>query len=266
MPDQRPICVTVSILVALTASSSLQAQESAPSGGRADFGAFYVSTDLGVSLISSVDIEDYAPQADEFGITGVTADVDAGVAWNIGLGYAINEWFSVEVESGYYQNGFGGFESGEFIGTFAGATGTTPVIGGDGDFSQVPVFVNARASLPIVKRAAGAEGGGLDLDFTIGAGVVNVAADIDSIAALDFPGVTASIDGDSWEFGGQLGVGLTWELTSRIEFGVGYRCMIVGGANFGKASFDTPLLTGVSDVKSEGILTHAVQATFSIRF
>jgi opacity protein-like surface antigen len=120
--------------------------------------------------------------------------------------------------------------------------------------------------IPLTKPETPGAAGGLSLKLGAGVGIVNVSADIDSISAAGVPGVTATVDGDSWELGGQAKIGLSWQLTHAIELGVEYRLMAVGGASFGTASFSDPLLVGIAEVESESVLTHAVQARLSFEF
>lgn len=239
---------------------------SSTTGGTATFAdRFYVATDIGVSILSDVKIKDYTPTPGsfEFGVSDVEADADAGVAWNIDFGFKFNDMISIELESGFYSNSFGGFSSGEFT-TDVGLS--TLIVGGDGNFTQIPVFVNCAFDIPLVKPETPASAGGLSLKVGGGIGAVNVAADIDSIGAADLPGVFATVDGNSWEFGGQFKVGLAWQLTHSIELGIEYRLMAVSGANFGPASFSDPILVGIADVETETVLTQAVQARIAFEF
>jgi opacity protein-like surface antigen len=255
-------------VAALSSASAVFADETTdggPVGGTAELGqGIYIGTDIGVSFVSDVKIKDYVPTPGslEFGTAGVKADVDAGVAWNIDLGYRFNETFALELESGFYRNGFGGFSAGEFQ---TGIGLSTPITGGDGNFTQIPIFVNGKFDIPLVKREAGSSGG-LNLKLGGGVGVVHVGADLSDIQAVGIPGVTAAVDGGSWEFGGQFIAGLGWQLTSAIEIGLEYRLMAVTGANLGLASFNTPLLEPIADIETDSILTQAVQARISFKF
>jgi len=253
--------------VALTSTSTADdGSDSSTTGGTATFdNRFYVGTDIGVSILSNVKIKDYTPTPGsfDFGISDVEADADAGVAWNIDFGFKFNDMFSIELESGYYSNSFGGFSSGEFT-TDVGLS--TLVVGGDGSFTQIPVFVNGAFDIPLLKSETPASAGGLSLKVGGGIGVVSVAADIDSIGAAELPGVFATVDGSSWEFGGQFKIGLSWQLTHSIELGMEYRLMAVSGANFGTATFSDPSLVGIADIETETVLTQAVQARISFEF
>ena len=190
--------------VVLSASPAL-AQDTAK---KADFGAFYIGTEIGVSFVPSVKIKDYTPaDPSVFGISGVEAQTSPGAAWNFDIGFKLTEAFSIELE-----------------------------------------------------------GGALKLELMAGFGAVNVGANISNIAAADIPGVTATVDGNSWAAGGQLGVGLAWELNTRVNLGVSYRFMMVSSADFGVATFSDPALVGISNVQSDSVFTHAIQATLSIEF
>ena len=246
--------------VVLCASPAL-AQDTAK---KADFGAFYIGTEIGVSFVPSVKIKDYTPaDPSVFGISGVEAQTSPGAAWNFDIGFKLTEAFSIELEGGYYRNGFDGFSSGEFVNA---GLGSTPVIGGSGNFQQIPIFLNGKFELPLTTANAGSDGGALKLELMAGFGAVNVGANISNIAAADIPGVTATVDGNSWAAGGQLGVGLAWELNTRVNLGVSYRFMMVNSADFGVATFSDPALVGISNVQSDSVFTHAIQATLSIDF
>jgi opacity protein-like surface antigen len=254
--------------VALCASTA--SADDAAQGGF--FSKMYVDTDLGVSFVPNVSVKDTAlsPTVD-FGTAGVSADIDAGFAWNIALGVEVSESASIELQTGYTRNGFGGFTSGQWVAF--GVAGGLPIGGGDGDLTQIPVFVNAKYEIPLMERTAGSDGGGLKLELGGGLGVVNVGADIDDIEAVGLGvllpgagGARASIDGSSWEFAGQLMVGLAWELSSNIDLGVRYRFVAVSGADLGVAQFNTPLLTGVGSVETDSVYSHSISAMLSIEF
>jgi opacity protein-like surface antigen len=220
----------------------------------------YFGMDLGISVMPSISIKDVAPRdLSSFGISGVEADVEAGVGWNIDLGFRLSESFALELESGYYQNSFGGFDGGEFTSL---AFGSTPIAGGDGDFSQIPVFINARWEIPLGQADTNA----WRLGVFGGVGVVNVSAEIEEITAVDVPGVTATVDGSSWSFGAQAGVELSWRIADSARFGVSYRLMYVEGADFGRATYSDPGLVSYANIETDEIFTSAVQASLSIAF
>lgn len=230
---------------------------------RADLGDYYFGLDLGVGFMPSVSIKDRESIPGlTVGISGVEADVDPGVAGHLSMGFKMSDSLAVELELGYYRNGFGGFSGGEW--TLAGV-GSAPITGGDGNFTQIPLFVNGRWDIPIGKEGAAAAKP-MHLELMAGAGVVNVGADISGVGADGFPGLTAAIDGSSWEIGAQLGVGLGWDLSDTTRLGVSYRMMFVSGASFGYPDFSDPALVAFDTVESDSVMTHAVQASLSIEF
>ncbi len=247
---------------ALSLAPAAMADDAAQGGF---FSKMYVDTDLGVSFLPSVSVKDtvLSPAVD-FGTRGVEADIDAGVAWTIALGFEVTEDFSLEFQTGLMRNNFGGFSAGEWVAF--GVADSLPIGGGDGDFTQIPLFVNAKYDIALTERAAGSDGGAIKLELGGGLGIVNVGADIDGIEAVGLDGVTAAIDGSSWQFGGQVMVGLAWELSSTVDFGVRYRFVAVSGADFGAAQFDTPLLTGVGSVETDSVFSHSISAMLSIEF
>jgi opacity protein-like surface antigen len=223
----------------------------------------YLSFDIGATFISSIDILPFTPSDPlAFGNSLISVDTENGLGLNIALGFELTESFALEFETGYYQNDFGGFTSGQFTSGF----GATDVVGGSGDFHQIPLFVNGSFDIPLRERAAGADAGAVTLDLMLGLGIVNVGAEITDIQAAGVPGVSAAIDGNSWEFGGQIGIGLGWEISSGVNIGVGYRLMAVSGADFGTATFSDPSLVGIDNVEADNFVTHSVQANLSYEF
>ena len=76
---------------ALSLAPAAMADDAAQGGF---FSKMYVDTDLGVSFLPSVSVKDtvLSPAVD-FGTRGVEADIDAGVAWTIALGFEVTEDF-----------------------------------------------------------------------------------------------------------------------------------------------------------------------------
>ena len=265
MPKFKIWMAPASVVGVVMCSSAVLADDTAvttSSTKKAEFGDFYIGTDIGVSIMPSVKIKDYAPSSGEFGISGVEADTSAGVAWNLDFGFKFNDFFAVEIETGYIRNDFDGFASGQFDSKL----GSAFIYNGDGNFAQIPLFVNGKFSIPLTKSEAGSDAGALKLELMAGVGMVNVSADISNIYAFGVPDVAATVDGNSWEFGGQVGVGLVWEMSPTIDLGLSYRFMAVSGANFGPATFSDPSLVGIADIETESVFTHAIQASLSFEF
>jgi opacity protein-like surface antigen len=257
------LSIGIAMASAMVGALSVCASAAAEEKTAATAEGTYVSFDVGATFISSIDILPFTPSdPTSFGNSLISADVENGIGLNIALGFELTESFALEFETGYYSNDFGGFTSGQFTSIF----GTTDVVGGSGDFHQIPLFINGSFDIPLRERAAGADAGEVTLDLMFGLGVVNVGADITDIQAAGIPGISAGIDGNSWEFGGQLGVGLAWEISSGVSIGLGYRLMAVSGADFGIATFSDPSLVGIDNVEADNFLTHSVQANFSYEF
>lgn len=243
----------------------------------------YVGADIGASFVPRVRIHDVlasdgsgggkalsATQTEtpvggiNFGSQDVAVDLDAGVALNLKLGMKVNDFAAVEIEAGYARNDFSGFESG----VWTLPTGDAAITGGTGELTQFPVFVNAKFELPVSKRAEGSALGDMKFNFGAGIGLVSVDGNLSNIGIDDpaLAGLTASVDGSSWEPGAQLMAGVSWQLAPNIDLGIGYRLMVVSGANLGKATFSDPAFVGLTDVETGSITSHAVQATLSFEF
>lgn len=243
----------------------------------------YVGADIGVSMVPQLRLDDLtgndagggvkalaaaettsAVGGSGFAWQNVSADLDAGVALNLKLGMKLDDRTSVEIEAGYARNDFSGFESG----FWTLPSGNAALTGGSGELTQFPVFVNARFELPLSKRAEGSALGDMKLSLGAGIGIVSVDGSLSNIGFDDpsLSGVTASVDGSSWEPGAQFMAGLAWEIAPNIELGLGYRLMVVGGAELGRATFSDPAFTSTTELETGSITTHAVQATLSFEF
>ena len=238
-----------------------------------------LGVDAGVSYIPQLRIKDVVPSGGagglphekraavgigSFGSEDVSVDLDAGYALNLKLGMQLNDMAAIELEAGYAHNDFAGFNSGEW--TLPGVQ--VGVLGGSGDLTQYPIFLNARLELPLATHGSGAAAGDMKLRLGAGIGLVGVDGHLSNIGFDDplLSGLTATVDGGSWEPGAQFMAGLAWELAPRVELGIGYRLMVVSGANLGKATFSDPTVLGLADIETEAIVTHAVQATLSFEF
>jgi opacity protein-like surface antigen len=221
---------------------------------------FYFATDVGVSLLPNIRIKDITPTATSFGLSDVDIETDPGLAWTASFGAKLTEMIGLEVQSGYVYNSLGSIGGGEFTSSLGNAAAQ----GGDGELQQVPILCNVLFDIPLTKKESGV--GELKLQVGGGVGVVYVDSSFSGVTAAGIPGVEASIDGDDWTFGYQGTVALRWGLTPNMDLGIRYRFMGTTEANFGPASFNTPLLVGVADVKAEAVFTNAIQASLEIRF
>ncbi len=143
-------------------------------------------------------------------------------------------------------------------------------MGGSGDITQIPVFVNAMFDFELMPTSSVTHHGALGLQLGAGVGVVNVGADLSNIATDDpgLVGATAAINGNDWVIGFQASVGLSYQFAQNFDIGIRYRFMVVGEADFGVATFTgAPVpLVGTSSLKAESIMTNSILASFTLRF
>jgi opacity protein-like surface antigen len=218
--------------------------------------------EFGANFMPAVGIQNIAPgTGTAIGIGGAEADVNVGLAANFAFRIDLIEEVALEIQGGYIQNNYGGMKSGYWT----DGTTTSPIIGGDGNFAQIPIFVNGIFKLPLANRKTGA--GSFNLEIGGGIGVVDVMANVNGISAADpiLGGNTVSVDGSSWELGGQFNIGVMWGVTANFDVGVRYRMIAVGGANFGPAEFSDGTF-GSADIESDSIIEHAVVGSLIFRF
>jgi opacity protein-like surface antigen len=218
----------------------------------------YFLADVGVAIPQDANIRNIDPTASSFGLSGTRLKLDAGVRFDLGLGYEFTDWFAVEVASGLVWNGVSGVD-----GTIVDTTGAgTPIQGGSGNVYGVPIMFNGQFRFPLDKNS--------DRPFQLviggGIGAIWTDASVSGVAAPLVPGVFASVDGSAWAFAYQADVGLEWTLADNLHLGIRYAFLGTTELNLGPASFNTPLLVGTADVKADGYYTHSIMATLRIDF
>lgn len=220
----------------------------------------YLASDVGVSLLPNIRIQDIPAVPGGFGNSGIEVSADPGVAFSFAVGAKVTEQIGIEIQSGYVYNNLGPIDGG----VFTSALGSTPAQNGDGWIQQVPVLFNVLFDAPIIKKESGL--GELTLQVGGGIGLVYVDGYLNGVTAAAIPGASATVSGNDWTFGFQGTLALRWGITENIDLGVRYRFMGTTEANFGPSTFNTPLIVSTADVVAEAVYTNAIQASLEIRF
>jgi opacity protein-like surface antigen len=218
----------------------------------------YFLADVGVAIPQDATLQNIASTATSSGLSGAKLSLDPGVRFDLGLGYNVTEWFAVEVESGLIWNGVDKVEgtvtdtTGAFLGT------DLPLSGGSGNVYNIPIMFNGQFRLPV----------GKDMKVVLGGGVGTIWSDasVTGVSTPLAPGLTASVDGNSWAFAYQANAGVEWSLASNLSLGVRYTFLGTTELNYGPATFNTDLLVGSADIKADALYTHSILATLRLEF
>ena len=200
---------------------------------------FYVGTELGGTVVPNVDLgttDAFAP----LGIPSVSfqADYNAGMRFDIPLGYRVNEWFSCEFAPGFMWNSLNSLYASD--GTNSGSLSL------GGNLWQVPLLVNFIFTIPTNSKWEPFFGGGV--------GGIYTSASLDSFTVLgvDIP----SLSGDSWALGYSAIAGLNYHLSKDISFAFNYKFTGTGTQNW----------SGDFDGLSTNIYTHSASLSATFRF
>ena len=172
--------------------------------------------------------------------TGGQMDFDTGVRGDITLGYNICRSFAVELDAGVIWSSVNSI-TGNSLSTASASA----------DLYQVPLMVNAIYNVPLKGK----------LKPYIGAGIGVAIGIFDStgVPGLYFPVAGGSKDFNATDtvFAYQVEVGLKYLLGKHAELGLAYK--FFGTTGYTWNANNSPL-------KVDGIITHAVTASFDWRF
>lgn len=172
--------------------------------------------------------------------TGGTLDLNTGVRGDVVLGYKICHSFAVELNSGIIWNSVDSI-NGNVLST----------VGGSADLYQVPLMANCIYKIPIKGH----------FKPFVGAGVGAVVGffESSSVPGLYFPGPGGSKDFNATDtvFAYQAEVGFEYLLGKHARLGLAYKFLGTTGYNWNANN---------SPLKTDGIITHAVTASFGWRF
>ncbi|MEP3232343.1 MAG: acyloxyacyl hydrolase [Hyphomicrobiales bacterium] len=190
------------------------------------FGA-YVELFAGLSTPRNNDISLQSDVASVIGPSVLSVSQNTGFLGGVALGFEIFDNVRTEVELSYQRNGFSDF-------TASGALAGQP-FDEDATFQTTTVFGNVWFDLDFLGS------GKISPYFGGGVGLGVIDADL-----FDNIGSFQDIDVDGAVFAYQLGAGVNFDISSRVNLGVGYRFR--GFASTGTGLFSPPFGTSLDGV------------------
>ena len=212
---------------------------------------WYMAGTLGTSIALDSDIKDS---------NGASFKFKAGVGFNIGVGYAFNKYFAVEIRSGYLWNSLDSVPSYDF-----GPPGSfkSTVNGGDGNLYQVPLTADLVVSIPISDNFTIGLLGGIGMQWTkfkvsnIGLTRANV-----DVGTLGF-------NSDSVAFRYNFGLRFAHQIAHNVRVGGGFLFSGTTEVKLGKGTYAFNAggsTEGDVDVNLRRILNISIGAGVSISF
>jgi opacity protein-like surface antigen len=228
--DTLPLNLTQ--VVALPAN----AQATPPSGaGKTAISDYlYLMGDVGVTMTQDVNMKN------ALGLTGVQFGLDTGMRFDLGIGYDLTSWFSVEATAGLIWNSISNVSGTET------SSNTSFNLNATGNVYNIPIMVNGKFRIPITKEANSPQivlGGGI--------GALWSQYDLDSVA-----GFSSSANGTSsstWAFAYQATAGVEWKLGNNLHLGIAYAFLGTTQLNY-------------EYVTADALYTHSILATLRYEF
>lgn len=255
-------------LASLTQSSQASDKKTIPTPGpaRRITNDFYFLADVGGAITTDLRVNDLPLTATNTGVTNTTIALDAGLRFDVGLGYEINEWLAFEVETGLIWNGVKNVSGFISVPPVPLPVPVPPVdaslSGGAGGIYEVPIMFNLQARVPLNKDPR------RPLSLVIGGGVGAVWSDA-QISGIETDSIfgfgSASLRGSAWAFAYQANAGVEWSLARNITLGVRYAFLGTTKVNYGPITAPVPEIRS-ADITVDAIYTNAIMATLKIDF
>lgn len=250
-----PALATIAAMSQASSQSSPASTRPTASGASKSLGdRWYLVGDVGGAFVPDINIKSFNRSSSSAGLSNASIDLDTGVRFDLGIGYAITPNFGVEIASGLIWNSVD-----RVRGTITPPVGASQTLsGGSGDIYNVPIMLSGEFRLPIAK----------DVNLILGAGIGAVWSDasISDIRSSGLPAARASIDDNDWGFGYQANIGAQWVLTSNLSLGVGYAFLGITELDYGDVSFTGVALTSSNSIRTKGTFTSSVLATLRWNF
>ena len=217
--DTLPLNLTQ--VVALPANT----QATTPSGaGRTSISHdLYLMGDVGVALTQDVNIKDN----NLLGLSGIQFGLDTGMRFDLGVGYDVTSWFSVEATAGLIWNSFSSLSGTDTT------SNTNFNFNVDGNLYNIPIMLNGKFRIPIMEEANSPEivlGGGI--------GALWSQYDVNSIE-----GVAVNDSESASAFAYQATAGVEWELGNNLHLGIAYVFLGTTQLNYNEETIADALYT-----------------------
>ena len=209
----------------------------------AELSGFYIAPELGVAFQQDVNLQNvsYVQTIEGIGALAGTAggslSMDAGIRFNLPMGYQPVDWFAVEFAPGIIWNKMSSWNL-ELNGTASNDSGS---ISGEldlpfdveGGYFQVPLVVNFIFKIPTDSPWVPYIGGGIGASYTYM-----------NWTRLSYGGISqdlSNVDGSCWSLAYQGIAGLDYKITDEVSLGLKYIFTGTGNQNFGGSfqDFDT---------------------------
>lgn len=177
---------------------------------------FFIGALGGSALLDS----DYQGQDD------LSVKYNPGVGLNLGVGYALNKHWAVEIMTGFSWNGI------DRVSGFNNVMGTSfTASGGNGDLYQVPLIASIAWGTPLGER--------FTLGIAAGVGMQWTSFDLHgaNLTENGVPYATANQKADSFAFRYQVGVQITREIASNVQLGFGVRFFGTSEVDLGNTTY-----------------------------
>ena len=182
-----------------------------------------------------------------------------GIGLNLGVGYALNKHWAVEISTGLAWNGI------DRISGFVNSTGVSlTASGGNGNLYQVPLIASIAWATPLGDR--------FTLGIAAGVGMQWTSFDLHdaNLTANGTPFLTASQKKNSLAFRYQVGVQITREIASNIQLGFGVRFFGTSEVDLGEATFfptgGGPSFKSTESRKLKNLMGFALGTSLKITF
>ena len=206
----------------------------ATSGHAQSADKFYVNVDGGVAFQSDVAIKGGT------GFVGPGGDIkfDTGFRAGAELGYKLNRSFALELETGVIVNSINQVGIQKLSDVSASA-----------QLDEIPLLLNCVYSFPLK--------GHFKPYIGVGAGMMIGIFDGSKIPGSYFPGQSQSYNDTEYVFAYQAEAGLKYSVSKHIDLGLAYK--FVGTTDYSWSANSINL-------KTDGTMTHSIEATITWRF
>ena len=200
----------------------------------AELSGFYFGPELGVAFQQDVNLQNVSLSTTDSDLTlagtaGGSLSMDAGIRFNLPIGYQPVDWFAVEFAPGIIWNKMSSWNL-ELSGS---ATIPPDTISGnlnlpievEGGYFQVPLVVNFIFKIPTDSPWVPYIGGGIGASFTY--------MNWTRLSYGGFSEDLSNVDGSCWSLAYQGIAGLDYKITDEVSLGLKYIFTGTGNQNFG---------------------------------
>ena len=223
-------------------------------GSLNELSGFYFGPEIGVAFQQDVNLQNVNFDrtilgADVLGSAGGSLTMNAGIRFNLPVGYRPVDWLAVEFAPGIIWNKMSSYNL-QLSGTIDGdPESTTLPLDVQGGYFQVPLVVNFIFKIPTKSPWVPYIGGGIGASYTYM-----------NWTQLSYGGISedySNVDGSCWNLAYQGIAGWDYKITDKLSLSLKYIFLGTGNQNFG-GSFQ--------DVDTKGSFSQNVMLNCTINF